>query len=471
MLSYFVIHRQNMQKQYNIWQKYGMMITRIGVGSCMKKKICGALNSSKNIFLKVVKLINKNKKKVVMGLSVFLVVFISVFSFINLRYPTKINAYIAHVINKGEPANSYFDDEVFYKAIIDAYNKENKTSLPYTTNLTDEQLKSIKSVSSFSSERIRSTKGTEKLTSLIYLDLDSNKISNIDLSKNTSLTTLSLIYNNLSSIDLSKNTSLTKLYLFENKISSIDLSKNTALKELDLSGNNLSSIDLSKNTALKELGLSGNNLSSIDLSKNTALKELGLSGNNLSSIDLSNNISLTDLDLIFNSLSSIDLSKNTKLTTLHLYNNPLKLNAYVKENGMLTSSSIKMPEGSDKFYLTYEIEDNDIANFTDNKLNGLKVGKTSATVTLNGVKASSSSTENMKVDGTITVFDRLKGDISNDDKITIADVSLLYRHVRKTKVIEDSETLEVSDITGDGKITIADVAKLYRYVRGKITEL
>ena len=866
-----------------------MMITRIGVKSCMKKKICGALNSSKNIFLKVVKLINKNKKKVVMGLSVFLVVFISVFSFINLRYPTKINAYIAHVINKGEPANSYFDDEVFYKAIIDAYNKENKTNLPYTTNLTDEQLKSIKSVSSFSSERIRSTKGTEKLTSLIYLDLDSNKISNIDLSKNTSLTTLSLIYNNLSSIDLSKNTSLTKLYLygnnlssidlskntalkelnlygnnlssidlskntalkeldlsgnnlssidlsnnisltdldlgynslssidlnkntsltkldlydnkissidlskntnltsldlefnnlsnidlshntsltfldlnnnnlssiklydnfdisgvsktigkqsayqtsidlgsnriinltknykyyysskivipsevdvqtfiynlglqnliakvfnndeetfsgkvkkgyilklyyedtevdsvpikifensvfddevfykavvdaynkenntslsyttnltdeqlnsikifsysgnvkldsekiksatgiekltsltsltlddnnissidlskntalkelglsgnnlssidlskntalkeldlsgnnlsnidlskntnltsldlgynrlssidlsknasltklylfgnnlssidlskntsltklylFDNKISSIDLSKNTALKELDLSGNNLSSIDLSKNTALKELGLSGNNLSSIDLSKNTALKELGLSGNNLSSIDLSNNISLTDLDLIFNSLSSIDLSKNTKLTTLHLYNNPLKLNAYVKENGTLTSSSIKMPEGSDKFYLTYEIEDNSIANFADNRLNGLKVGKTSATVTLNGVKASSSSTENMKVDGTITVFDRLKGDISNDDKITIADVSLLYRHVRGTKVIEDSKTLEISDLTGDGKITIADVAKLYRYVRGKITEL
>ena len=53
-----------MQKQYNIWQKYGMMITRIGVESCMKKKICNTLNSSKNIFLKVVKLINKNKKKI-----------------------------------------------------------------------------------------------------------------------------------------------------------------------------------------------------------------------------------------------------------------------------------------------------------------------------------------------------------------------------------------------------------------------
>ena len=85
-----------------------MMITRIGVESCMKKKICNTLNSSKNIFFKVVKLINKNKKKIVIGLSVFLVVFISVFSFINLRYPTKINAYIAHVVNKGEPVKQLF---------------------------------------------------------------------------------------------------------------------------------------------------------------------------------------------------------------------------------------------------------------------------------------------------------------------------------------------------------------------------
>ena len=453
-----------------------MIIKRIGVESCMKKKICGVLNSSKNIFLRVEKLIIKNKKKVVIGLSVFLVVFISVFSFINLRYPTKINAYIAHVINKGEPANSYFDDENFYKAVVDAYNKENNTSLSYTTNLTDEQLKSIKIVSYWGnqksdSEKIRSTTGIEKLTALTYLYLGWNNLSSIDLSKNTSLTDLDLISNRLSSIDLSKNTSLTYLRLDANKISSIDLSKNTNLTSLYLSYNNLSSIDLSKNTSLTSLDLDSNKLSSIDLSKNTNLTSLGLRSNKLSSIDLSKNTFLTYLYLENNELSNIDLSKNTKLTNLQLYNNPLKLNAYVKENGTLTSSSIKMPEGSDKFYLTYEIEDNSIANFADNRLNGLKVGKTSSTVTLNGVKASSSSTENMKVDGTITVFDRLKGDISNDDKITIADVSLLYRHVRGTKVIEDSKTLEISDLTGDGKITIADVAKLYRYVRGKITEL
>ncbi len=560
------------------------------------------LSSTKKALTIVVNKLKKNKKKIVIGLSVFLVVFISVFSFINLRYPTKINAYIAHVINKGEPANSYFDDEKFYKIVINAYNKENKTSLPYTTNLTDEQLKSIKSVSyeGGPSANTISTTGIEKLTSLTtlkleynkighidlsnnialttlnlhlnnisnidlskntalttldlesnnissidlskntaltslnlefnkkighidlskntaltYLDLSSNNISSIDLSKNTALTYLDLGSNNISSIDLSKNTALTyldlrssnissidlskntalthldfggylsgidlskntaleylalystkisnidlskntaltylnldnnnlsniylsnntaltDLHLYKNNISSIDLSKNTSLKELDLGHNNLSSIDLSKNTSLTVLDLNGdksgytngkisnidlsknttltylnlsrNNISNIDLSKNTSLTTLDLSKNNISNIDLSNNTALEYLYLTENEIGNIDLSKNTKLITLYLHNNPLKLNAYVKENGTLTSSSIKMPEGSDKFYLTYEIEDNSIANFADNKLNGLKVGKTSATVTLNGVKTSFSSTENMKVDGTIIVF-------------------------------------------------------------------
>ena len=296
------------------------MITRIGVESCMKKKICNALDSSKNIFLKVVKLINKNKKKVVMGLSVFLVVFISVFSFINLRYPTKINAYIAHVINKGEPANSYFDDEVFYKAVIDAYNKENKTNLPYTTNLTDEQLKSIKSVSydGAFSEKIKSTTGIEKLTSLTDLDLSVNNISSIDLSKNTALKELNLNVNNINSIDLSKNTALKELNL--NNISSIDLSNNTALTSLSLYFDNLSNIDLSKNTSLTYLVLERSKISNIDLSKNTSLRYLVLSDNKISNIDLSKNTSLRYLNLS-NNISSIDLSKNTALTRLYLNDN------------------------------------------------------------------------------------------------------------------------------------------------------
>ena len=140
--------------------------------------------------------LKKNKKKVVIVLSICILLFMLVFSYTNLNNPTKLNAYIAHVINKGAPANNYFDDEIFYKAVVDAYNKKNKTSLPYTTNLTDDQLKNITSVSYVSysvnvkpdSEKIKSTKGIEKLTSLTYLNLRGNKITSIDLSKNTKLT-------------------------------------------------------------------------------------------------------------------------------------------------------------------------------------------------------------------------------------------------------------------------------------------
>ena len=306
----------------------------------MKKKICGALNSSKNIFLKVVKLINKNKKKIVIGLSVFLIVFISVFSFINLRYPTKINAYIAHVINKGEPANSYFDDENFYNAVIDAYNKENKTSLPYTTNLTDEQFKSIKSVSysgsnKSDSEKIKSTTGIEKLTFLTHLDLGYNKISSIDLSKNTALTGLDLYSNNLNNIDLSKNTALEGLRLGSNNIRNIDLSKNTSLTSLELDSNNIRNIGLSQNTSLTSLDLDSNNIRNIDLNKNTSLTSLDLRWNNISNIDLSKNTALTRLDLGYNKISNIDLSKNTALTSLDLRCNNIS-NIDLSKNTALT---------------------------------------------------------------------------------------------------------------------------------------
>ena len=72
---------------------------------------------------------------------------------------------------------------------------------------------------------------------------------------------------------------------------------------------------------------------------------------------------------------------------------------------------------------------------------------------------------------TYTVSSRLKGDINNDDKITIIDVSMLYRHIKKRSIITDQETLLISDINNDGKITIMDVSLLYRYVKGKINEL
>ena len=416
---------------------------------------------------KIISLITKNKRKVVLLTIMFLMIFTSAFIYINLTNPTKINSIIASVINKGAPANKAFDDEIFYKAVVDAYNKENKTSLPYTTNLTDEQLSTITSISyddlfKPSNEKITSAKGLEKLTALKSLDLYYNNLSSIDVSKNTALTTLGLGHNNLSEIDLSNNTALTTLDLGHNNLSEIDLSNNTALKTLflysnnlnnidlsnntalkalyldsnnlnnidvstntaltylDLGGNNISEIDLSKNTSLTSLDLGGNNLNSINLSKNTSLISLDLRLNNLSSIDLSNNTALTTLDLNSNNISSIDVSKNTALKRLELYNNPLSLGEYRLIKGTVVEGNsvgnVKLPE---QFPITYEMEDSSIASYEDGTIKGLKSGTTSLKATLKGIKYSSlSNSEDLVVEGTVKVFD-IKSDkyeINKEDK-------------------------------------------------------
>ena len=637
------------------------------------KKVC-------SFVVDKMKRIKKYKKQILIVIGLFILLFIPTFLYINLTNPTSINKYIASVASKGAPANSYFDDENFYNCVVDAYNSKNSTSLPYTTNLTDEQLKTITRLSCGYAE-ITSAKGLEKITSLTSLKLHRNNLSSIDVSKNTLLTSLHLGSNNLSSIDVSGNTSLTSLYLesnnlssidlskntlllslfmSNNKLSSIDLSKNTSLKSLyldsnslssidvnrntsllglDLRDNNINSIDISKNTSLTSLDLRSNKLSSIDVSKNTSLTDLDLAGNNLSSIDVSKNILLTELNLGSNKLSSIDVSENTLLTSLYLSNNPLKLqNMYLKKGDVIkdnNSDIIKMPKDSDKFYITYEIENSDIANYSEGEIKGLKTGTTSLIATINGVdmtvsgtinvyditsdkyqitddyiytkndienetilsnitiengndltksisdnklyikngeevieeipivKISSSTYDlnksyiyvgtssldttkinvvngtsevsnnvlNIKYNGevlqsykiasissdtydlskdyikiginetfninsintincektysnrvlsikygsdtlkTYNIITRNTGDINNDNKITVLDVSMLYRHIKKRSIITDEETLSVSDVNNDGKITVLDVSMMYRYVKGKISEL
>ena len=279
------------------------------------------LSSIKEVLTIVVNKLKKNKRKVVIGLSAFLVVFISVFSFINLRYPTKINAYIAHVINKGEPANKYFDDENFYKAVVDAYNKENKTSLSYITSLTDKQLKNIKSVSY--SEKIKSATGIEKLTGLSYLQLFDSELYSINLSKNTLLTKLDLSYNNLSSIDLSKNISLTSLDLSYNNLSSVDLSNNVKLQHISLAENILSELDVSNLINLKTINLTNNNISSINLDNNVNIETIRLYNNDISEIEISKLSKLAVLDLSKNNLSQINLQNNSLLSFLSISHNKI----------------------------------------------------------------------------------------------------------------------------------------------------
>ena len=86
-------------------------------------------------------------KRKIIYLSSFIILILGIGIFIDQAFfkPTVINSFIASKIYSS-PANNAFTDDNFYKCVVKAYNQKNITSLPYTTNLSDEQLKTITSL-------------------------------------------------------------------------------------------------------------------------------------------------------------------------------------------------------------------------------------------------------------------------------------------------------------------------------------
>lgn len=68
--------------------------------------------------------------------------------------------------------------------------------------------------------------------------------------------------------------------------------------------------------------------------------------------------------------------------------------------------------------------------------------------------------------GTVTIRFGVRGDVTGDGDVTIADVVKVNRHVSGKSNLIDEEKL-AADVTGDGDVTIADVVKLNRFVAGK----
>lgn len=59
----------------------------------------------------------------------------------------------------------------------------------------------------------------------------------------------------------------------------------------------------------------------------------------------------------------------------------------------------------------------------------------------------------------------VKGDINGTGTVTVADVSMLYSHVRGTNSINKDYYLMAGDTNNSSSITVADVSKIYSYVR------
>lgn len=298
------------------------------------------------------------------------IVIILLFSFSTFNNNEQKNITIYNNQYLTSASEAGFESEELYRCVLDTLGEDR-------TSATDEELSQITEVIC-RGQNITSTKGIEKLTSLRYLNLYNNKVTNIDLSKNTNLVMLNMTFNSLSSIDLSKNSNLQQLYLNGNKISSLNLSNNSKLIDLNVYNNKLSSMNVSNLTELKFLLLSLNNLTSIDLSKNTKLEHVYLSGNSISSLTLPSTAeNLTRLDLNANKLTNIDLSNFSNLNYLIVSANNLSNLDVTKNTNLeyLYSSSNKISSinlSNNTKLIDLDLYNNNLSSIDVSKLSNLK---------------------------------------------------------------------------------------------------
>ena len=235
--------------------------------------------------------------------------------------------------------------------------------------------------------------GLEKATNLTSLDLNNNKIENIEPIRGlTNLTDLYLDNNKIENIEPIKGlTHLTNLGLNTNKIDNIEILRGlTNLTYLGLDSNKIDNIEILKGlTYLTNLRLNSNRIENIEpLRELINLTYLGLDSNKIDNIEsLKKLINLTDLYLNSNKIENIEpLRGLINLNKLYLYNNkivnidPLEdlINLYeldLEENKITNIEVLTGLTSLNKLNLEYnEIEDiSPLDAFKTNKFSFLKI--------------------------------------------------------------------------------------------------
>ena len=114
---------------------------------------------------------------------------------------------------------------------------------------------------------------------LAELSIESNNFTSFDLSKYPELRTAYLSDNKFTTLDLTKNAKLEVVAAVANELTEVKLD-NERLWELSLDSNNLTEIDLSKVPAMRQLSVSRNKLESIEVEHLKNLVMLVINNNN-----------------------------------------------------------------------------------------------------------------------------------------------------------------------------------------------
>lgn len=298
--------------------------------------------------------------------------------------------FILIFVNKVEatPGNKFFEDDEFYKAIIDSLNKSNYNFVKdrdINYNATDEELESIKTLECGNiNKSIYSLKGLEKLTSLEDFRVSYPSITNIDISNNINLRNISIINaNNLKDIDFSYNKKLESIDLTYTHLNSLDLSNcpNVTMIMMGAGSTNeatIEELDLRSCSNLAYLCISGNKLKTVDLSQNKKLTYLNISQGTLEQVILPENSEITSLALFNNNIKSLEKIKNfetaNNLKELYIQGNEINDFSKIYEKQKIEKINIEdqkknitiRPEENEEEYENIENEKENIQENSDN---------------------------------------------------------------------------------------------------------
>lgn len=314
-----------------------------------------------------------------------------------------------------------------------------------------------------------------ELPNLTNLIIEGGIINEINVSESPKLQTLSMINtNNISNINLSNNLELLKLNLEGNNISNIDISNNDKLIELRLNNNNLTNLNLESNINLGKLVLNDNEISNIDLSNNSELNYLMLDNNSLNSINLNNNSKLEELHIVNNNLTQLNLESLASLNELFADDNKLETITFADGLGRISLNNNNLTNidfGENNLCSLY-ISNNNIENLDTSKMQCLEVlsasdNKIKSINLENNINLTNLSLNNNEINeldvtkNTKLTWLRLKNNIGlkkvyvNDIKqldfeIGTKDKVVGYRNIKKdiaeNNIIDSKETYNIKQI-------------------------
>ncbi|WP_270997473.1 LapB repeat-containing protein [Listeria seeligeri] len=136
--------------------------------------------------------------------------------------------------------NDWFPDDNLASAVASRFNKQ------ATDTISDDELATLTVLECFN-YNITDATGIEYLTGLTHLDLGSNKLTEIDVSKNTKLYRLAVAVTQLTKLDITALPELVSLDCSYSGIAELDISQNLKLLDINCAGNNITKLTDTEN--------------------------------------------------------------------------------------------------------------------------------------------------------------------------------------------------------------------------------